>query len=145
MKVAVLGATGFTGEKLIEILLGHPKVKISYICAKVKKPERFSRIFTHFKNRLDMVCGNPNLERGAKLAEVIFLALPHKVSQTVAPFFVSRGKLVIDLSADYRLKDYKVYEKFYKIKHKDLGNLKQAVYGLPEFYQQKIKTLLVQK
>lgn len=140
MKVAVLGATGFTGEALIEILLGHPKVKISYICAKVEKAERFSKTFPHFKNKLDMVCGNPDLEEAAKLAEVIFLALPHKVSQEVTPFFVSRGKLVIDLSADYRLKDSKVYTKFYKVKHKDLANLKRAVYGLPEFYKQKIKT-----
>ncbi len=139
MKVAVLGATGFTGEKLIEILLKHSKVQISYICAKVERAEKFSNIFAHFKNKLDMVCANPDLEKAARSAEVIFLALPHKVSLEVVPFFVGKGKLVIDLSADYRLKDPKVYEKFYKTKHKDLKNLKAAVYGLPEFYKERIK------
>lgn len=139
MKVAVLGATGFAGEKLIEILLRHPKVQINYVCAKVEKAQKFSTIFPHFKNKLDMVCANPDLEEAAERAEVIFLALPHKISHLVAPFFLKRGKLVVDLSADYRLKNSKVYEKFYKVKHKDLNNLKKAVYGLPEFYKEKIK------
>ncbi|MBU1112536.1 MAG: N-acetyl-gamma-glutamyl-phosphate reductase [Candidatus Omnitrophica bacterium] len=139
MKVAVLGATGFTGETLIEILLRHPKVKISYLCAKIDKPQKFSKIFPHFKGRLDLICANPDLEKAAKLAETIFLALPHRVSQSFAPFFVSKGKLVIDLSADYRFKKVKVYEQFYQTKHQDLANLKQAVYGLPEFYKPKIK------
>ncbi|MCF7907416.1 MAG: N-acetyl-gamma-glutamyl-phosphate reductase [Candidatus Omnitrophica bacterium] len=139
IKAAVLGATGFTGEKLIEILLNHPKVQIGYICAKVEKIQKFSTIFPHFKNKLDMVCANPDLEQAAKLAEVIFLALPHKLSYTVAPFFLEKGKLVVDLSADYRLKDPKVYEQFYKAKHKDLKNLKNSVYGLPEYYKEKIK------
>lgn len=139
MKVAILGATGFTGEKLIEILLNHPKVEISYICAKVDQAQKFSDIFPHFKNRLDIICDNPDLDQAATSAEVIFLALPHKVSCLVAPFFLKKKKLVIDLSADYRLKDTKVYEEFYLGQHKDPGNLKAAVYGLPEFFKEKIK------
>ncbi len=139
MKVAVIGATGFTGEKLVEILFNHPEVEISYLCAVVEKAEKFSDIFPHFKGRLDLVCANPDYEQAQKSAEVIFLALPHKVSSEVAPFFLEKGKTVIDLSADYRFKDQKIYEEFYKIKHKDSRNLKIAVYGLPEFYQAEIK------
>src|SRR3989338_5672504 len=129
MKIAVLGATGFTGEKLVEILLNHPEVELSYICAVVERPQKFGDIFPHFKGRLDLICANPDYEQAVKSAEVIFLALPHNVSSEVAPFFLEKDKLVIDLSADYRLKDPKIYEEFYQIKHKDLTNLKKSVYG----------------
>lgn len=139
IKVAVIGATGFTGEKLVEILLGHPKVAITYISAVLDKECAFSDIFAHFKSRLDIICKNLNMEEAAAKAEVIFLALPHKISLQIAPFFLKKKKIVIDLSADYRFKDVKVYEHFYKTTHSDSANLRNAVYGLPEFYRQAIK------
>jgi len=139
MKVAVIGATGFTGEKLIEILLNHPKAEISYISAVLDKELAFSKLFPKFKNRLDLVCQNLNLAKAAASADIIFLALPHKVSFSIAPYFTKKKKIVIDLSADYRIKDTKVYEAFYKAKHLDSGNLKKAVYGLPEFFRKDIK------
>lgn len=138
-KVAVLGASGFTGEKLIDILLNHAGVEITYICAKLEKEAKFSEIFPKFKGRLDMVCKDLDLKIACQKADVIFLALPHKVSQSIVPYFVEKKKLVIDLSADYRFKNYKVYEEFYKIKHTDKDNLKTAVYGLPEYNRPKIK------
>lgn len=139
MKVAIIGASGFTGEKLVEILLRHPEVTISYISAKLEEELPFSDLFPRFKNKLDLVCKNLDLEESAKSAEVFFLALPHRASFAVAPFFLKKGKMVIDLSADYRFPDAKIYEKFYKVEHKDRENLKNAVYGLPEFYREKIK------
>jgi N-acetyl-gamma-glutamyl-phosphate reductase len=138
IKVAVLGATGFTGEKLIEILLNHPKVEINYISAVVEKAASFSSIFPHFKGKLDLICDNLDLKKAAS-ADVIFLSLPHRVSFLYAPYFLDKGKVVIDLSADYRLHDTKVYKDYYGIEHKDKNNLKQAVYGLPEFFKPKIK------
>ena len=139
MKVAVLGATGFTGEKLVELLLGHPVVKISYLSAVLEKEAKFSQIFPKFKNRLDLVCKNLNLAEAAKNCDLVFLALPHRVSFEIAPFFLKKKKAVIDLSADYRLKDLAVYKKFYGVSHKDPKNVEAAVYGLPEFYRDKIK------
>ncbi len=139
VKVAVIGATGFTGEKLIEILLSHPRVSITYLSAKLDQEQKISEIFPRFKNKLDLVCKNLNLSKAVSSAQVVFLALPHKVSLGIAPFFLKKGKIVIDLSADYRLKNSKVYEKFYNFKHKDQKNLKLAAYGLPEFYRSKIK------
>jgi N-acetyl-gamma-glutamyl-phosphate reductase len=138
-KVAVLGASGFAGEELIKILLSHPQVEIGYLSAALEKDLNIGELFPRFKNKLDLLCENLNQEKAASLADIFFLALPHKVSQTVAPFFLEKKKIVIDLSADYRLKDAKVYEQFYKIKHIDSANLKEAVYGLPEFYRDKIK------
>jgi len=138
IKVAVLGATGFTGEKLVEILINHPKVKVSYLSAVVEKTARFSSIFPYFKGKIDLVCGNLNLKKAAE-ADLIFLSLPHRVSFLYAPNFLEKGKIVIDLSADYRLKDSNIYKAYYGVNHKDKKNLKQAVYGLPEFFKSEIK------
>lgn len=139
IKVGIIGATGFTGEKLSELLLNHPKVEIVYLSAILEEELKFSDLFPRFKNRLDLVCKNLDLDEAGSLAEVIFLALPHKVSFEVAPFFLKKKKVVIDLSADYRFPDPKIYAQFYKTDHKDTQNLKKAVYGLPEFYRDKIK------
>lgn len=138
-KVGILGASGFTGEKLVDILLKHPKVEISYICAKLEKELKFSELFPKFKNRLNLVCKELNLKEASAAVEVVFLALPHKVSQAIAPFFLKNKRIVIDLSADYRFNNPKIYEEFYKTKHTDKENLKTAVYGLPEFFRSKIK------
>lgn len=139
IKVAVVGATGFAGEELIKVLLGHPECKITYICAKIEEPQEFSEIFPWAKGRCDLVCGNLDLEKLKKEAEVVFLALPHKTSMDIVPDVILAGKICIDLSADYRLKSTAEYEKWYGVKHKDLANLKKAVYGLPELYKSDIK------
>lgn len=139
IKVGVIGASGFTGEKLVEILLTHPKVKISYLSALVDKKMRFSELFSKFKQKLDLECKNLDLEEAAKSSQVLFLALPHTVSFKVAPFLLKKKKMVVDLSADYRLKNLAVYKQFYGASHKDAANLKKAVYGLPEFYRNEIK------
>lgn len=139
IKVAVIGASGFTGEKLVEILLKHPGVTLSYISAKLEKEIKFSQLFPRFQNKFDLVCKNLDTEEAVALADIIFLALPHKLSFEIAPFFLKRNKRVIDLSADYRLKNTSLYEMFYQTQHKDTENLKTAVYGLPEFYRLNIK------
>lgn len=138
IKAAIVGVTGFTGEKLLEILLKHPKVGISYISAKVDKPFKFASVFGHFKGKIDLVCDNLDIKKAAH-ADVIFLSLPHRVSFDYAPYFLKNKKIVIDLSADYRLKDAKAYKTYYGAQHKDKENIKKAVYGLPEFFKSQIK------
>jgi N-acetyl-gamma-glutamyl-phosphate reductase len=108
IKAGVVGATGYAGEEVIKILIRHKDVKITELSAIIDKEEPISSL------------------------------LPHKVSMEIAPAFLKAGKLVVDLSADYRL-DPKVYEKWYGIAHKDTANLAQAVYGLPELYSDLIK------
>ncbi|MFH1190154.1 MAG: N-acetyl-gamma-glutamyl-phosphate reductase [Candidatus Omnitrophota bacterium] len=138
LKVGVVGATGYAGEEVIKILIGHKDVKITELSAIIDKEEPISSLLPVFKNKLDIVCKKPDPEGMAKNVDLVFLGLPHKVSMEIAPVFLKAGKLVVDLSADYRL-DPKVYEKWYGVSHKDTVNLPQAVYGLPELYSDGIK------
>jgi N-acetyl-gamma-glutamyl-phosphate reductase len=138
LKVGVVGATGYAGEEVIKILLGHKGVKITELSAIIDKEEPFSSIFPAFKGQLDIVCKKPDPEAMAKNIDLVFLGLPHKVSMDVAPAFLKANKPVIDLSADYRL-DPDTYKIWYGAEHRDKSNLAQAVYGLPELYFDKIK------
>ncbi|MDD4879521.1 MAG: N-acetyl-gamma-glutamyl-phosphate reductase [Candidatus Omnitrophica bacterium] len=138
LKVAVVGATGYAGCELIKILLGHPEVTITSVSGKVEEAEKISEIFPLFKGRLDLACDNVDVPAISKAADLIFLALPHKVSMLFVPEFLKAGKKVVDLSADYRLKDAGIYEKWYGAKHTSTGLLKDAVYGLPELHKKEI-------
>lgn len=141
VKVGIVGVTGFAGEKLLEILLGHSEVKVCNLSAKIEQEKDIGEIFPKFKNRLELPC-YPVEKASDKIGsncDLVFLALPHTVSMQMVPTLLKKGKKVIDLSADYRLKDVSVYEKFYVHQHQDKANLSTAVYGLPELYRQKIK------
>lgn len=138
VKVAVLGATGFSGEELIKILTSHPKVEISYLSSRTQNPFLYEENFPRFRNISHYICEPLDLEKVVKVADFVFLALPHTVSMEFAPFLLKNNKKVIDLSADYRLPPH-LYKKWYKKTHKDKKNLKKAVYGLPEFFKKEIK------
>ncbi|MDD5155429.1 MAG: N-acetyl-gamma-glutamyl-phosphate reductase [Candidatus Omnitrophica bacterium] len=139
VRAGVVGATGYAGEELIGLLLKHPQVKITSISAKIDQPRDIAKIFPKFKNRIDLICAGPDIKEISAKCDVVFLALPHTVSMQMVPKLLKAGKKVIDLSADYRLKNIKVYARFYKAAHKDKKNLKKAVYGLPELYRNVIK------
>jgi len=138
-KVAILGATGFTGEKLVEILLSHPKAEVVYLTSRTEVPVDYSKLFPRFLNKTSLKCEPLDMEKCCDVADVVFLSLPHTVSMDFAPKLLAQKKKVIDLSADYRLKDTNVYQKYYKTAHKDSGNLLRAVYGLPELFKQDIE------
>lgn len=139
INAGIIGATGYTGEELIDILLKHPEARITRLYNTAAQPQSISEIFPRFKNRIDLVCNKPDIKEIAAKCDLVFLALPHTVSMNIAPKILNTGRKVIDLSADYRLKNASTYEKFYKTKHKDKTHLKDAVYGLPEIYRAKIK------
>jgi len=138
LKVGVVGATGYAGEEVIKILLEHKDAKITELSAVIDKEEPISGIFPAFKGKMDLICKKPNPDEMAKGVDLAFLALPHKISMEVAPTFLKAKKLVVDLSADYRL-GADVYKVWYGIEHKDKDNLPVAVYGLPELYYDAIK------
>ncbi len=138
LKVGIIGATGYTGEELVRILSGHPRAKLTSLSAIVDKEEPISKIFPRLKGKIGLICKKPDTERDIDAVDLVFLALPHRVSMEVAPKFLSRGKRVIDLSADYRL-PAQIYKIWYGVEHKDDENLKKAVYGLPELYMLQIK------
>ncbi len=138
MKVAVLGATGFTGEKLVEILLSHPQVELTYLASRTPKAVPYATLFPHFEGRTKLDCEFLDIEKAAQASDFFFLSLPHTASMEFVPYLLAAGKRIVDLSADYRLKDTTLYQKYYNTVHKDKDNLKKAVYGLAEIYKQEI-------
>lgn len=139
VNVGIVGASGYAGEELIEILSRHPFIRMSHLSAKIDKAQNISEIFPRFKRKVDLLCNVIDIKEVIAKCELVFLALPHTVSLEYVPKLLAHGKRVIDLSADYRLKDVKVYQQYYAAAHKDKEHLKEAVYGLPELYRQKIK------
>lgn len=139
LRVGIIGARGYTGEELIKILIKHPAVRLTYCGDILDKAAPLSSFFAHFKGVTDLVCQNYSPDKAALQADLFFLALPHTVSMEVAPKLIQREKKIIDLSADYRLKNSVVYKAWYQKTHRDKKNLKKFVYGLPELYREKIR------
>ncbi|MFA5357088.1 MAG: N-acetyl-gamma-glutamyl-phosphate reductase [Candidatus Omnitrophota bacterium] len=139
INAGIIGATGYAGEELIDILLRHPDVRIKSVSAKIDKPQDISRIFPRFKGRISLICAEPQIKEIVSKCDLVFLALPHTVSIKIAPKLLRAGRKVIDLSADYRLRNIKTYTKFYKAAHTDKKNLGSSIYGLPELYRAAIK------
>ena len=139
LNVGIIGATGYTGEELVRRLVRHPHVTIRYTSGKEDRDVKIQDIFPYLKNRLDLECKALSVEEAVEKCDFVFLSLPHTVSMRYAPLFLKAKKRVLDISADYRLEDAAVYEKFYQTPHQDVENLKQAVYGLPEIHRRRIK------
>lgn len=139
LKVAIIGASGYTGADSIEILLRHSEAKVVYLTALSEECGRVSDTFGQFKGRCELDIEPLDLKKLGKVADIALCCLPHKVSMEFVPKLLEAGVKVVDFSADYRLKDTAVYEKFYQVKHIDAANLKKAVYGLPELFRDQIK------
>ncbi len=137
LKVAIVGASGYTGVELLRILYTHPEAAVTCVTSEQSAGKRISDVFPSLRSRCDMVLENLEPVRVAEKADFIFTALPHKAAMEVVPTFLKLGKRVVDLSADYRLRDAKEYEKWYE-PHMSPTLLKKAVYGLPELKREKI-------
>lgn len=140
VKAAIVGATGYTGLELVKILSNHPKVEIVSLTAKIKKVAKISEIFPELQKEVELFC-YPFKKNQKELlnADVIFLAVPHGVSLDLVKFFLEQNKKVIDLSADYRLRDVESYKKWYKKEHPHSHILNKAVYGLTEINRKEIR------
>ena len=136
INVAIVGASGYTGLELLKILINHPQFNITYV-ANSTGNSTVSTLHPSLDGVIDMSVEKIDVEELSKVADVAFLALPHKTSMAFAKKLVASGIKVIDLSADYRLK-LETYEEFY-CPHEDKDNLKFSAYGLPEFYEDQIK------
>lgn len=137
IKAAIFGASGYTGQELIRILSGHPDVELVAVTSRRYAGLPVSDVFPSLQGFTPLVYTAAAPQEIAGLCDVVFLALPHGVSMDIAPVFVKAGKKVIDLSADYRLRDLATYEKWYA-KHSSADLFGQAVYGIPELYRQAI-------
>ncbi|MCK4886700.1 MAG: N-acetyl-gamma-glutamyl-phosphate reductase, partial [Planctomycetes bacterium] len=137
VKVAIIGASGYTGSDAIDILLKHNNAELTYLTALPEECGAVEDVFPKFKGRCGLEIEPLDFSKLAESAEVVLCCLPHKVSMGFVPKLLDAGLKVIDFSADYRIKDAAVYEKYYQ-PHTDKENLKTAVYGLPEFYREEI-------
>ena len=137
--VVICGGSGYTGVELLRILYGHPNIKIVAVTSEKSAGKRVIEVFPHLHKYKNLIYEPLNKEKLLNKADIFFLALPHGTSQDIVNFLFSNNKMVIDLSADYRLTDPKVYKEWYGIPHKFVSTLKKAVYGLPEIYRNKIK------
>jgi N-acetyl-gamma-glutamyl-phosphate reductase len=135
IKIAILGGSGYTALELIQILLRHPEVEIVAVTSRQEETPRVDEVHPALAGRIDLRMEPFDtdylLARGVQCA---FGCLPHGVSMSTLPRLLERGIRVIDLSADYRLRDPNVYAQWYGHSHEDLAHLAQAVYGLPEIY-----------
>ena len=139
IRVAIIGASGYTGAESIRIILRHSEAELVYLTALPQECGPVGEVFPQFKGRCDLQIEPLDLDKLSSLADVVLCCLPHKVSMGYVPKFLKAGLKVIDFSADYRLKDPSVYEKFYNVKHSDTANLARAVFGLPELFREQIR------
>lgn len=139
LKVAICGASGYAGAELLRLLRRHSHVKVVAATSEKSAGKSPADLYGHLCEYSSLIYEPLDKEKLLKQADLFFMALPHGSSQEAVDFFFRNSKRVIDLSADYRLKDPVVYEQWYKTPHRFRGTLKRAVYGLPELYRKKIK------
>lgn len=139
LKVAICGGSGYTGVELLRILAGHPNVRITAVTSEKSAGKNVSELFPHLSIYNNLVYEPLERDKMLEKADLFFLALPHGASQEAVNFFYRNRKMVIDLSADYRIADEAVYEQWYGLEHKFIPALRKAVYGLPELHRGRIK------
>jgi len=141
-KVAIVGASGYSGEELVRLLLRHPHADLAAVTSRQYAGQTIAQIFPKYANYArakTLRFSDPKTELLAKAAQIVFLALPHGVAAEFAAPLLELGCTVIDLSADFRLKSAEVYKDFYGHDHPAPELLKKSVYGLPEIYRGEIK------
>ncbi|MFA4915443.1 MAG: N-acetyl-gamma-glutamyl-phosphate reductase [Syntrophales bacterium] len=138
LKIGIYGASGYTGQELLRLLLRHPEAEVVALTSRRFKGVPVSDVYPIFAGLTDLTFTDASPEYLAGVADVIFLALPHGVSMKIAPLFVKTGKKVVDLSADFRLRDISSYEQWYG-RHTAQDIISQAVYGIPELYRNTVK------
>ena len=114
VRVAVMGASGYTGVELLRLLALHPNVEVTVVTSRQHDGEPISDAFPTLYGVVDLVCSNPPAAEVARQADVVFTALPHKSAMAVVPDLLAQGSRVVDLSADFRLVDVDVYEAWYQ-------------------------------
>lgn len=138
INVAIVGATGYAGCELARLLLNHDKVNIVELVSKSYVGQKFSDIFPSFRGRLDVKCLDTSLDKLSKKVDLIFTATPQGYLSNLLNEDILKNVKIIDLSADFRLKDVKTYEKWYKITHGSTQFLEEAIYGLCEINRSQI-------
>jgi N-acetyl-gamma-glutamyl-phosphate reductase len=140
--VAIVGASGYSGEELVRLLLNHPRVELTAVTSRQYAGRTVARVFPRFASHpaaQTLEFTPPDVQELAARAEIIFLALPHGVAAEFAIPLLERGRRIIDLSADFRLRSAARYREFYGQDHPAPQLLETAVYGLPEVHRDAIR------
>ena len=139
IKVGIVGGTGYTGAELMRLLVAHPDAEVVSVTSRSDQGRPVVDIYPHLRGSVDLAFVAPDLDN-LKDCDVVFFATPHGVAQSTVPAILELGIKVIDLSADFRIRDVAVWERWYGQAHQAIDLLERAVYGLPEFNRDKIKT-----
>lgn len=142
IKIGIVGGTGYTGVELLRLLSVHPHAELTVITSRGEAGLPVADMFPSLRSFVDLKFSDP---ANANLSDcdVVFFATPHGVAMAQAPVLVKAGVKVIDLAADFRLQDTIIFEKWYKMPHSCADILRDAVYGVPELYRDKIKSAKV--
>jgi len=138
VKIGIVGGTGYTGVELLRLLARHPQAKITAITSRKESGMPVSEMFPSLRRVIDLKFSTPD-EADLRACDVVFFATPHGVAMNMGPELVRAGVKIIDLAADFRLKDPALFEKWYKMPHQALDLLEEAVYGLPEINRAALK------
>lgn len=139
LNCAVIGATGYTGAELVRILLRHPRVRLAALTTRQEGAIPLKGLVPGISKGSSLEVRRFSFSEIKRKADVVFLALPHTEAMDVAARFFRAGKVVIDLSADFRIPNASLYERWYNVKHRQKKLLREAVYGLPELYREGIR------
>jgi N-acetyl-gamma-glutamyl-phosphate reductase len=138
-KVGIIGATGYTGLELLRFLIHHPQIEIAALTSQKYAGVEIGQVFPALTNQIQTKCEELSAERISEKTDFLFTAVPHKTAMEIVPVFHRKGKRIVDLSADFRLRDANIYEKWYQ-KHTAADLLPESVYGLPELHREEIRT-----
>ena len=139
IKVGIVGGTGYTGVELLRLLANHSQVKVEVITSRSEEGLRIDDMYPNLRGHYDLQFTVPDVETLAQ-CDAVFFATPHGVAMKMAPQLIARGVRVIDLGADFRIKDLQLWSKWYGMEHTSPELAAQAVYGLPEVNREVIKT-----
>ena len=139
IKVGIIGATGYAGGELVRILSGHKDAEIKWYGSRSYIDQKYADVYRNMFQIVDAVCMDDNMEELASQVDVIFTATPQGLCASLVNEDILSKTKIIDLSADFRLKDVKVYEEWYKIEHKAPQFIEEAVYGLCEVNRESVK------
>ena len=141
IRISIIGSTGYAGKELVKILINHRNVELVHLISSSYAGKNIAEVFPEFLNKLEKKLINFNLDIISQDSDLVFTALPHTVSMDIIPELLKKNVKVVDLSADYRIKNSMVYQEWYKKELNQMSKelLLEAVYGLPEIYLNKIK------
>lgn len=140
IKASVIGGTGYAGQELLRILFRHPEVEVISVGSRSFAGQALKSVYRNYEHITEALCENKNVAELAEDSDVIFMALPHGIASAQVNDDVLSKTKIIDLGADYRLKDVKTYEAWYGVDHKSPDLLKEAVYGLCELHRDAIRS-----